>query len=64
MVVFRQVNGKRTGAVFDVQQIRSGHALDPQIRSNDMIIVGYSGGKRTWREILNAMPLVHLFQPF
>jgi len=64
VVVFRQVNGKRTGAVFDVQQIRSGHALDPQIRSNDMIIVGYSGGKRTWREILNAMPLVHLFQPF
>jgi len=64
VVVLRQVNGKRSGAVFDVQQIRSGHASDPQIRSNDTIIVGYSGSRRTWREVLNALPLVHLFQPF
>lgn len=64
VVVFRQVNGQRAGAVFDVRQIRSGQAADPQIRSNDMIIVGYSGSRRAWRDIVSAMPLFNILRPF
>lgn len=64
VVVFRTVNGQRTGAVFDVAQIRSGLAPDPQIRSNDMIIVGYSGSRRAWRDVLSAMPILRVMQPF
>lgn len=64
VVVFRNVNGQRSGAVFDIRQIRSGQAPDPQIRSNDMIIVGYSGGRRAWRDIMSAMPILRIFQPF
>ena len=64
VVVFRNVNGQRAGAVFDIQQIRSGQAPDPQIRSNDMIIVGYSGSRRMWRDILNSMPILNIFRPF
>lgn len=63
-VVFRQVNGQRTGAVFDVRQIRSGKAADPQIRANDMIIVGYSGGRRALRDIMGAVPILNIFRPF
>jgi polysaccharide export outer membrane protein len=64
VVVFRNVNGQRAGAVFDIRQIRSGQAPDPQIRSNDMIIVGYSGSRRAWRDVVSAMPLFRIFQPF
>jgi polysaccharide export outer membrane protein len=64
VVVFRQVNGQRAGAVFDVRQIRSGQAPDPQIRSNDMVIVGYSGSRRAWRDIVSSMPLLNIFRPF
>ena len=63
VVVFRTVNGQRAGAVFDVGQIRSGQAPDPQIRSNDLIIVGYSGGRRAWRDLLSAAPLLRIL-PF
>jgi polysaccharide export outer membrane protein len=64
VVVFRQVNGQRAGAVFDIRQIRSGQAPDPQIRSNDMIIVGYSGARRAWRDILSSLPIFNMFRPF
>lgn len=64
VVVFRTIEGQRRGAVFDVRQIRSGQAPDPQIRSNDLIIVGYSGGRRAWRDIVNSMPILNIFRPF
>jgi len=63
VVVFRTVNGQRSGAVFDVGQIRSGQAPDPQIRSNDLIIVGYSGSRRAWRDVLSAAPILRIL-PF
>jgi polysaccharide export outer membrane protein len=63
VVVFRNTNGQRSGAVFDIKQIRSGQAPDPQIRSNDMIIVGYSGARRAWRDIISFAPILNLFRP-
>jgi polysaccharide export outer membrane protein len=63
VVVFRDANGSRSGAVFDIRQIRSGQAADPQIRSNDMIIVGYSGARRAWRDVTSVAPLLNLFRP-
>lgn len=64
VVVFRTVDGQRRGAVFDIRQIRSGQQPDPQIRSNDMIIVGYSGSRRMWRDVVNSMPILNIFRPF
>ena len=63
VVVFRNTNGQRSGAVFDIQQIRSGQAADPQIRSNDMIVVGTSGGKKAWRDIISVAPILNVFRP-
>ncbi|MCW3796982.1 polysaccharide export protein [Sphingomonas sp. BN140010] len=64
VAVFRTVGGRRAGAVFNVAQIRSGQLPDPQIQSNDMIIVGYSGSRRAWRDIVNSMPLLNILRPF
>jgi len=63
VAVFRTVNGQRSGAAFDIMSIRRGQAQDPEIRSNDLIIVGTSGSKRMWRDILSTMPILRVFSP-
>jgi polysaccharide export outer membrane protein len=49
--------------VFDIAQIRSGRAPDPQIRSNDMIVVGLSGSRRNWRDVLSVFRIGNIFRP-
>ena len=64
VAVFRTVNGQRMGAMFDVRSIRAGQAEDPEIRSNDLIVVGYSGSRRIWRDVINSFPILNVFRPF
>jgi polysaccharide export outer membrane protein len=64
VVVFRTVNGQRMGAVFDINSIRSGTSKDPEIVSNDLVVVGYSRAKSIWRDILSAAPLLNVFRPY
>ena len=63
VVVFRSIDGKRMGAVFDVQAIRDGRANDPQILGNDTIVVGFSSAQRFWRDIISSSPLLNIFRP-
>ena len=64
VAVFRTVNGQRMGAMFDVNSIRRGQAQDPEIRSNDLVIVGYSQSRRMWRDLRSFIPILNIFQPF
>ena len=63
VVVFRDINGQRMGATFDVASIRKGEAADPAIQGNDMIVVGSSGAKKFWRGVVNAAPVFSIFRP-
>jgi polysaccharide export outer membrane protein len=63
VVVFRDINGQRMGATFDVASIRKGQAADPTIQGNDMIVVGSSGAKKFWRGVVNAAPVFSIFRP-
>lgn len=63
VVVFRTVSGQRMGAVFDLASIRRGEAQDPEIIGNDVVVVGYSGAKSLWRDILSATPFLNVFRP-
>lgn len=63
VVVFRTIDGQRTGALFDVASIRRGEADDPEILGNDLVVVGYSNIKGTWRDILATAPLLNVFRP-
>lgn len=63
VVVFRTIKGQRMGAVFDVKQIRSGVANDPQILGNDVVVVGYSEARRFWEDIRSALPIFNVFRP-
>lgn len=63
VVVFRNVDGKRAVAKFDLTQIRDGRADDPIIREGDMIVVNESATKTAFQSFLKALPLTSVLVP-
>jgi polysaccharide export outer membrane protein len=64
VVVFRQVNGQRMAAAFNLAAIRRGNAEDPLIYGNDVIVVDGSRGRALYKDIMQAFPLFAIFRPF
>ncbi len=64
VAVFRQVQGTRHAAFFDLNQIRSGRSEDPQIYGNDIIVVDTSSGSRFIQNFQGIFPILGLFRPF
>jgi polysaccharide export outer membrane protein len=64
VAVFREVDGKRVGALFNVKKISKGEQADPEILGSDTVVVGSSGVKAAWRDILTASPLAAAIRPF
>ncbi|MDZ4307495.1 polysaccharide biosynthesis/export family protein [Allopontixanthobacter sp.] len=62
--VFRQVDGKRYGARFDLRELRNGLAPDPEILPGDTVVVGFSNSKSAFRDFLRATPLLNIFTVF
>lgn len=56
VVIFRQIQGKRMAARFDVGQIRDGKLADPIVYGGDVIVVPTSGIRSAWADFLSAMP--------
>jgi polysaccharide export outer membrane protein len=61
VVVFRQKDGKRSAARFDVEEIRAGRAQDPLLLSGDVVVAGSSAIKETFNNILKALPIAGVF---
>lgn len=61
VAVFRIVDGKRIGGLFNVAKINRGEAPDPEIQGEDTIVVGLSNVKAAWRDVLTAAPLLTSF---
>ncbi|WP_324827096.1 polysaccharide biosynthesis/export family protein [Qipengyuania zhejiangensis] len=64
VIVFREIDGQRMGAVFDLKQIREGRAEDPQILGGDRIVVGFSAVRAVYQDFLRAAPLFNVFTRF
>jgi polysaccharide export outer membrane protein len=64
IAIFRQIQGQRMAAAFDLVSIRRGEAEDPRVYSGDIIVVDGSGVKAIQRQIMNSLPLVSVFTPF
>lgn len=64
VVIFRNVNGVRTGAVFNVNRIRGGQDPDPELIGGDVVVVGFSGLKGAFRDFLSAAPVLNIFRVF
>jgi polysaccharide export outer membrane protein len=61
VAVFRNVNGKRQAAKFDLDAIRTGTAKDPQIVEGDLIVISDSTFKTTYQGLLKALPITSIF---
>lgn len=58
VVVFRTVDGRRYAALYNLGAVRRGYYDDPRMYAGDVIIVGESGARRMFRDILAAAPLL------
>jgi polysaccharide export outer membrane protein len=61
VLVFRQIDGKRAAARFDMAKIRSGEAQDPTVLAGDVIVAPTSAMKETFNYVLKAIPLATVF---
>jgi polysaccharide export outer membrane protein len=64
VVIFRTIEGKRAGAVFDVKAIREGRVPDPEVLGGDVIVVGFDTIKGAFRDFLRTAPFFTLFRYF
>lgn len=64
VIIFRQMQGRRAAARFDVSMIRAGRLKDPKIVSGDVIVVDQSGVKTALKEVGRALPLLAVFRLF
>jgi polysaccharide export outer membrane protein len=63
IAVFRQIDGKRMAAAFDLKDIREGKQKDPDIYRGDIVVVDGSSAKKAYRDFLRSLPLVSIFTP-
>jgi polysaccharide export outer membrane protein len=63
VAIFRQIQGQRMAAAFDLTSIRRGEAEDPLVYSGDIIVVDGSSVRALQREIMSAIPLLSVFNP-
>jgi len=64
VAIFRQIEGQRMAAAFDLTDIRRGAAEDPRVYSGDIVVVDGSKVRAVQREILTALPILGMFRPF
>jgi polysaccharide export outer membrane protein len=61
VLVFRNSNGVRKAARFDVSDIRTGAAEDPQLMAGDVVVAGTSALKKNFNSFLKILPVAGLF---
>lgn len=64
VIVFREIDGERFGAVFNLKHIREGRANDPEVLGGDRIVVGYSAVRGIYQDFLRAAPILNVFTRF
>lgn len=63
VAIFRQIGGQRMAAAFDLKMIREGEAEDPVVYRGDIIVVDGSATKQAFRDVLQAVPIIGVFNP-
>ena len=63
VVIFRQIDGQRMAAGFDLRAIRTAQMEDPTVYASDIIIVDGSQTRQMWRDVLQTIPILALFRP-
>jgi len=55
--VFREVDGKRQAAKFNLDDIRSGQSEDPVLQKGDTIVINDSALAKGYQNLLKALPI-------
>lgn len=58
VVVFRTVDNQQMAALYDLRAIRQGMYADPEVYSNDVILVGESQSRRIFQNIIQSSGLI------
>jgi polysaccharide export outer membrane protein len=58
VVVFRTVEGRQMAALYDLRAITLGASLDPQVYSNDVVVVGESAARRLFPQLAQMAGLL------
>jgi polysaccharide export outer membrane protein len=58
VAIFRTINGERRSAFYDLTQIRSGKAEDPQVYGSDIVVVDTSGTKSFFQNFSGSFGLL------
>jgi len=61
VVVFREINGQRMAAAFDLSAIRRGEAEDPVVYGNDIVVVDGSAVRSQYGNILRTLSTLAVF---
>lgn len=58
VVIFRNAEGRRYAALYNLAAVRRGVYPDPQLYAGDVVVVGDNTARRVFRDILTATPLL------
>ena len=61
VLVFRNSDGQRKAARFDISEIRSGEAPDPELVAGDVVVAGTSSIKKSFNGFMKVLPIAGLF---
>ena len=64
VAIFRQIEGKRQAAAFDLVSIRRGEAEDPKVYAGDIVVIDGSSIKAVQKQIMSNLPILSIFRPF
>jgi polysaccharide export outer membrane protein len=57
VVIFRTINGTRSAAKFDFDDMQQGKIEDPELLAGDVIVVDTSPSKLALQNVLRVLPL-------
>ena len=62
VIVFRQINGQKQAARFDLKLVRGGKVADPLLMAGDIVMVDESTTRTTLRDINDYLPFSGIFK--
>jgi len=61
VVIYREMEGRRYAAAFDIREIRAGRLVDPEVLGNDIVVVDFSGTRSFMKDFIDAVPTLAVF---
>ena len=62
IIIFRQINGQKQAARFDLKMVRAGKIPDPNLIAGDIVMVDESSTRTTLRDINDYLPFAGVFK--